>query len=105
MKAFQGSGSGLVSVRCFGVIVSVMFHFKFVHYTFSQFGLLSGHLLGIAARSVSNLFSLYFVYLQYLFISRFDFKSGICLLFAPVPVHCFSIIFIEVVSLAVKREQ
>ena len=45
----------------------------------------------IAARSVSNLFSLYFVYLQYLFISRFGFKSGICLLIAPVPVHCFSI--------------
>ena len=27
----------------------------------------------------------------YLFISRFGFKSGICLLIAPVPVHCFSI--------------
>ena len=25
----------------------------------------------------------------YLFISRFGFKSGICLLIAPVPVHCF----------------
>ena len=49
----------------------------------------------IAARSVSNLFSLYFVYLQYLFISRFGFKSGICLLIAPVPVHCFSITFFE----------
>ena len=49
----------------------------------------------IAARSVSNLFSLYFVYLLYLFISRFGFKSGICLLIAPVPVHCFSITFIQ----------
>ena len=48
----------------------------------------------IAARSVSNVFSLYFVYLQYLFISRFGFKSGICLLIAPVPVHCFSITFV-----------
>ena len=47
----------------------------------------------IAARSVSNLFSLYFVFLLYLFISRFGFKSGICLLIAPVPVHCFSITF------------
>ena len=48
----------------------------------------------ITARSVSNLFSLYFVYLyKYLFISRFGFKSGICLLIAPVPVHCFSITF------------
>ena len=48
----------------------------------------------IAARSVSNLFSLYFVYLSYLFISRFGFKSGICLLIAPVPVHCVSITFL-----------
>ena len=47
--------------------------------------------LEIAARSVSNLFSMYFVYLYFLFISRFGFKSGICLLIAPVPVHCFSI--------------
>ena len=45
----------------------------------------------IAARSVSNLFSLYFVYLLCLFISRFGFKSEICRLIAPVPVHCFSI--------------
>ena len=28
------------------VRVSVMFHFMFVHYTFSSAGLLSGHLLG-----------------------------------------------------------
>ena len=34
------------SVICFGVRVSVMFHFRFVHYTFSLVGLLSGHLLG-----------------------------------------------------------
>ena len=47
----------------------------------------------IAARSVSILFSLYFVYLVYLFISRFGFKSGICLLIAPVPVHCISVTF------------
>ena len=33
-------------------------------------------------------------YLQaYLFISCFGFKSGICLLIAPVPVLCFSITF------------
>ena len=53
----------------------------------------------IAARSVSNLFSLYFVYLKYIFISRFGFKSGVCLLIAPVPVHCFSITFKKVSSL------
>ena len=28
-----------------------------------------------------------------LFISRFGFKSGVCLLIAPVPVHCFSITY------------
>ena len=28
---------------------------------------------------------------HFLFISRFGFKSGICLLIAPVSVHCFSI--------------
>ena len=36
----------MVSVSCFGVRFSVMFHFMFVHYTLVQFGLLSGHLLG-----------------------------------------------------------
>ena len=36
----------MVSVRRFGVRVSVMFYFMFVHYTFSSVGLLSGHLLG-----------------------------------------------------------
>ena len=38
--------SYVVSVSCFGVRFSVMFHFMFVHYTLVQFGLLSGHLLG-----------------------------------------------------------
>ena len=57
----------------------------------------------IAACSVSNLFSLYFVYLQYLFISRFGFKSGICLLIAPVPVHCFSITFTTGVGSVAKE--
>ena len=37
--------------------------------------------------------------------SRFGFKSGICILIAPVPVHCFSITFLTlaVVSGNVKR--
>ena len=52
----------------------------------------------IAVRSVNNLFSLYFVYLYYLFISRFGFKSGIGLLIAPVPVHCFSITFMPALA-------
>ena len=33
---FQGGGSDVVSVSCFGVRVSVMFHFMFVHYIFSS---------------------------------------------------------------------
>ena len=53
----------MVSVSCFGVRVSVMFHFMFVIIFLVQFGLLSGHVLGNSCRSVSNLFSLYFVYL------------------------------------------
>ena len=55
----------MVSVSCFGVRVSVMFHLCLFIIILVQFWLLSGHLfLGeIAARSVSNLFSLYFVYL------------------------------------------
>ena len=31
-----GGGSDVVSFSCFGVRVSVMFHFMFVHYTFSS---------------------------------------------------------------------
>ena len=33
---FQGGGSDVVSVSCFGVRVSVMFHVMLVHYTFSS---------------------------------------------------------------------
>ena len=33
---FQGGVSGVVSVACFGVRDSVMFHLMFVHYTFSS---------------------------------------------------------------------
>ena len=40
-----------------------MFHFIFVIILLVQFGLLSGIFWEIAARSVSNVFSLYFVYL------------------------------------------
>ena len=38
-----------------------------------------------------------------LFISRFGFKSGICLLIAPVPVHCFSITLILFCLCPIKR--
>ena len=36
----------MVSVSCFGVRVSVMFHFMCLIILLVQFGLLSGHLLG-----------------------------------------------------------
>ena len=49
----------MVSVSCFGVRVLVMFHFVFVHYTFSSVWVVVPF-WEIAARSVSNLFSLYF---------------------------------------------
>ena len=32
----RDTNSGVVSISCFGVRVSVMFHFMFVHYTFSS---------------------------------------------------------------------
>ena len=35
-RPFQGGGSGVVSVACFGFRVSVMFHLMFVHYTLSS---------------------------------------------------------------------
>ena len=45
----------MVSVSCFGVRVSVMFHFMFVHYTFSSVGVAEWPpFWEIAARSVSN---------------------------------------------------
>ena len=55
----------MVSVSCFGVRVSVMFHFMFVHYTFSSVWVAEWppQVWEIAARSVSILFSLFFVYL------------------------------------------
>ena len=51
---------------CFDVRFLVMFLFMFVHYTFSSVWVAEWPPFGkylIAARSVSNLFSLYFVYL------------------------------------------
>ena len=52
----------MFSVSCFGVRVSVMFHSMFVHYTFSSVWVAErATFWEIAARSVSNLFSLYFV--------------------------------------------
>ena len=54
----------MVSVVCFGVRVSVMFHLMFVHCTFSSVWVTEGlPFREIAARSVGHMFSLSFVYL------------------------------------------
>ena len=58
----------MVSVACFGVRVSVMFHLMFIHYTFSSVWVDDGHLLGnIAACSVDHLFCLLPICNIYLF--------------------------------------
>ena len=70
----------------------MMFHLMFVAV---RFGCSVTTFWEIAAHSVGHLFLLSFVYLYFLFISHFGFKSGIRLLIAPVHVHCFSITFIR----------
>ena len=79
----------MVSVSCFGVRISVLFHFMFVHYTYT--GLLSGHLLGIAARSVSNLFNCILSICNIHLFPVLVLRAGFGLLIAPVLVNCFSI--------------
>ena len=52
----------MVSVSCFGVRVSVMFHFMFVHYTLVQFGVLSDHLparLAICSHRILSICNIY----------------------------------------------
>ena len=82
----------MVSVSCcFGVRVSVMFHFMFVHYTFSSgwvaewppFGKKLPVRLAICSHCILSISNIYL------------FPVGICLKIAPrpVPVHCFCITF------------
>ena len=67
----------MVSFACSGVRVSVMFHLMFVYCTFSSVWVAEWPPFGkIAARSVGHMFSLSFVYLHFLLISHFGFKSG-----------------------------
>ena len=68
-----------------------MFHPMFVHYTFSSVWVAEWPPFGekLPARLAIFLIVFYLVYV--FFISHFGFKSGIWLLIAPVPVHCFSI--------------
>ena len=77
-----------------------MFHFIFVHYTFSSvwvaewppFGKLLPARLAICSHCILSICNIYL-------FPVFGFKSGICLLIAPLPFHCFSITFIDDSSL------
>ena len=61
----------MVSVSCFDVRVSVIFQFMFVHYTFVQFGLLSGHLLRNSLTICSHcILSICNIYLFPVFVLR-----------------------------------
>ena len=83
----------MVSVACFRVIVSVMFHLMFVHYTLCSVWSLTGYLLGNSCPLGWPYVLIVFCLFVILFISNFGFKNGIWLLIAPVPAHCFSITF------------
>ena len=101
---FRGGGSGVVSVGCFGVGVSVVFRVVFVHCTFGSvlaagwppffFGGGGGKGGWLPARLAICSHCILSVFNIYLF-PVFVFKSGICLLIAPVPVHCFCITFVN----------
>ena len=77
----------MVSVSCFGGVRVTLCLFIIL---LVLFGLLSGHLLGNSCPLGYQFVFIVFCLLV-IFISRFGFKSGICLLIAPVPLHCFSI--------------
>ena len=68
-----------------------MSHLMFVHYTFSSIWVAEWppfeKKLPLGWPYVLIVFCLFVV----LFISHFGFKTGILLLIAPVPVHCFFI--------------
>ena len=90
----------MVSVSCFVVRVSVMFHF--VHYTFGSvwvsewppFGKQLPARLTICSHCILSICNIYL-------FPVFGFKSRICLLIAPVPVHCFSITFARLAQLQI----
>ena len=71
-----------------------MFHLMFVHHTLSSlFGLLSDHLFGNGCPLGWPFVLIVFCLFVILDISHFGFESRICLLIAPVPVHCFLVTF------------
>ena len=70
-----------------------MFHLMFVHDTFSSVWVAEWPLLGnscpLGWPFVLIVFCLFVIFIYF----PFWFKSGIWLLIAPVPIHCFSITF------------
>ena len=79
----------MVSVACFGVKISVMFHLMFVHNTFSSV-LVVGHLLGnscpLGLQSVLIVLFIYVIYIYFLtwFLEldlAFDSSSSCSMLF------------------------
>ena len=83
----------MVSVACFGVRVSVVFHLMFVHYTFSSVWVAEWPPFGNSCPLgwPCVLFCLFVIFIYF----PFGFRSGIWLSIAPVPVHCFSITFMD----------
>ena len=72
-----------------------MFHLIFVHYTFSSlFGLLSDHHLDNSCPLGWLFVLIVFCLFVMLVIFHLGFESRICLLIAPVPVHCFLVTFL-----------
>ena len=74
-----------------------MFHLMFVHYTFSSVWVAECHLLGNSCPLgwpyvlIALCLFVIFIYMYF----PFGFKSGIWLLIASVPVHCFSFTFLS----------
>ena len=72
-----------------------MFHLIFVLYTFSSlFWLLSDHLCENSCPLGWPFVLIVFCLFVILVISYFGFESRICLLIAPVPVHCVLVTFL-----------
>ena len=82
-------------VACFGVRVSVKFHFMFVDYTFSSVWIADWPpFVKKLPPRLAFVFVAFCLFVYFIFISHFRFKSGICLLIAQVSVHCSSITFV-----------
>ena len=77
------------SVACFVVRVSVMFHLMFVHYTISSVWVADSCPLGWPFVLIVVCLFVIFIYFPFWFYER-DLAID-----CPVPVHCFSIIFMN----------